>query len=170
MVIPSTSGGHRAAFARSLAAALIGISFAMPLSLAARACSVCDGRFSHRSGSFSVHLATAKLRYRIGEPIPVRVSITNHSRNSLALDTSAPVSELALHIASPHTNFVQFDKARLPRRGGRLPPGGSIRFPMRPLQDWGYRFAAPGIYRISMAYGGVDSNVVTFVIEPAKRS
>jgi len=41
---------------------------------------------------------------------------------------------------------------------------------MRPLQDWGYRFAAPGIYRISMAYGGVDSNVVTFVIEPAKRS
>lgn len=107
-MIPSTSRGHRAAFARSLVAALIGISFTMPLSLSARTCSVCDGRFSHRIGPFSVHLATAKSLYRIGEPIPVRVSITNHSRNSLALDTSAPVSELALHIASPHTNFVQF--------------------------------------------------------------
>ncbi len=41
---------------------------------------------------------------------------------------------------------------------------------MRPLQDWGYRFGAPGIYRISMAYGGVDSNVITFVIGATKRS
>jgi len=136
----------------------------MATSIAALPCEVCSGLMSQRTGPFELRLSTGKSRYRIGEPIPIVVTLLNSGSQTMLVDLSSPRSQIALHLDAPKFNSFHRDFPASKSHRVLIPAGSRRKFPERYLQQWGDLLTAPGRYKAQVSYDKVDSNTITFVV------
>jgi hypothetical protein len=125
----------------------------------ARACDVCHLRLTHRTGPYRIVVAKEGAWLARQSP-QIRVTIVNPGPRPLILG-DAPSSRVLLNSVAPNAR-VRMPIMTAPRGRTRTVAARSrvtfyARYPVR--------LERPGVYRLNVSYGPVDSNILTHTVK-----
>ena len=125
----------------------------------ARACDVCQLKLTHRTGPYRIVLAKEGAWLARHAP-QFRVTIVNPGPRPLVLG-DAPSSRVLLNSVAPNAR-VRMPIIMAPRGRTRTVAARSrvtlyARYPVR--------LERPGVYRLNVSYGPVDSNILTYTVK-----
>lgn len=124
----------------------------------ARACDVCHLKLTHRTGPYRI--VVAKGAWLARQLPQIRVTIVNPGPRALVLG-DAPSSRVLLNSVAPNAR-VRMPIMTAPRGRTRMVAARSrvtfyARYPVR--------LDRPGVYRLNVSYGPVDSNILTYTVK-----
>jgi hypothetical protein len=125
----------------------------------ARACDVCQLKLTHRTGPYRIVIAKEGARLARHAP-QISVTIVNPGSPPLVLG-DAPSSRIMLNSVAPNAR-VRMPIITAPRGRTRTVAARSrvtfyARYPVR--------LDRPGVYRLNVSYGPVDSNILTYTVK-----
>lgn len=133
----------------------VALAIVSPASAPARSCDVCKPPPVSRTGPYTI--VVSKQFANASGPLRVRVTIINRSHRQIVLGPSRSPHAL-LRLTAPRYRFAE---AIEPRGGAaRIPAGSRLSFDA----NVPYRLGRPGLYRLSVSYGPVISNTLTYTV------
>jgi hypothetical protein len=124
----------------------------------ARACDVCNLRLTHRTGPYRIVVA------KEGAPAAtkqqqLRVTIVNPGPRPLILGDS-PASRVMLNAIVPDARYSGPIRVAPRGRTRTIAPRSRVTL----YTNTPFALNRPGIYRLNVSYGPVDSNIVTYTV------
>jgi hypothetical protein len=124
----------------------------------AHACDVCNLKLTHRTGPYRIVLA--KEGAWVAKKAPrLRVIIVNPGPRALVLGDS-PSSRVVINSVMPQARAITAIRVAPRGRTKTVAPGSRVTLYTRAP----FTIDRPGVYRLNVSYGRVDSNIITYTV------
>jgi hypothetical protein len=122
-------------------------------------CDVCRLQLTSRTGPYLIRLVKEVTSSAVDAP-RMRVTLVNTTRHLLVVGNSPPSPYVRLNLVTPRARGTEAVHAVPVGRSERILPGSTLSFAV----TYPYRLGRPGKYRFNVTYGGVDSNILTYLV------
>ncbi|MBV8299777.1 MAG: hypothetical protein JO083_09575 [Candidatus Eremiobacteraeota bacterium] len=119
-------------------------------------CEMCKFRLTTRTGPYKI-IASKDVAYKHDGSPHIRVQIINESLHPIVVGGGGR-HEVVLNAVTPQARGTEV--VRIGSGSETVAPKSSVRFEA----VYPYRLGRRGTYTFNVSYGGVDSNIVTYVI------
>ncbi len=125
----------------------------------AATCRTCTLQLTSRRGPYVITLSKEAM----GSAVRVArmdVTIVNRGSRPIILGSSSPSEQVRLNSLAPRARGTEVVHAVPVGQTKKIVPGSSSTFRV----TYPYRLGRPGTYAFNVSYGGVDSNIVTYLV------
>ena len=125
----------------------------------AATCETCRLHLTTRTGPYLIILSKETMS-STASAARIAVTVVNKGSRAIVLGSSSPSAHILLNSVTPRARGTEVVRAVPVGRSERISPGSSWTFHV----VYPYRLGRPGTYKFNVSFGGVDSNILTYLV------